>query len=385
MYIICHYDEIGIKGKNRRFFEEKLVTNIQTNIDNAFFVFIKRISGRIIVKLSSKGEKNIVEITTKLKDVFGLAYFAFAYSAKQDIESIQTIIFELIEKKKFKTFRVLTQRSKKDFPMLSPDINKNIAVFLLKKMNKKKINLTNPDLTCFIEIVEKYAFIYFEKIICYGGLPVGVSGRALSLISGGIDSPVASYLMAKRGVELIFIHFHAYPYTNKESVDKVIKVIQVLSKAKNKAKLYLVPFADVQQEIFLKCPGKLRVVLYRIFMLRIAEQVATKEKIIALVTGENLGQVASQTIANMAVINNAIDLLIFRPLVGKNKQAIINLAKQINTYEISILPDQDCCSRFLPKHPATKSNIKEVDQAIKKLKIKKLIKLALKNTTIKYI
>ena len=405
-YIICHYSEIGLKGKNRKFFEEKLVENLKRSLDFCFFELVhpvkcrsaaispeaklfnrvKRISGRILVKLTDKGEANQKEIEKNLKNIFGLSYFAFAISAEQNIESIQKKALELIKDKKFRSFRVLTKRSNKNFPIISPEINKKISVYLLKHLTQGlNIDLTSPDLTVYIEIVEKYAFLYLEKIKGPGGLPVGVSGKALVLISGGIDSPVAAFYLMKRGTRVNFVHFHAYPYTNKESIKKVEKIAALLNKFQFQAALYLVPFADIQKQIYLKTPAKLRVILYRRFMLKIAQEIAKNQKILALVSGENLGQVASQTLENISVINSAVDMPVLRPLIGQDKEEIIKKAKEINTYEISILPDQDCCSRFVPKHPETRARLKEVEQAEKKLKVKKLIKTAIKSTEIKKI
>lgn len=383
-YIICHYSEIGLKGKNRKFFEEKLIENIKHTLPHDFFQFVKRISGRIIIKLTDKGEKAQIEIESTLKNVFGLAYFCFATETKQEIKSMQNMAIEIIKDKEFNSFRVSVKRSKKDFPLKSPEISRQIGGFLYERLNKA-VDLTNPDLTVFIEIVEKYSFIYLKKYKGAGGLPVGTGGKAMCLLSGGIDSPVAAHSIIKRGAKLEFVHFHAYPYTNKSSIKKVEKLVKLLNKFQFHSILYLVPFAEIQKQIFLKTPSKLRVILYRRLMVRIAQEIANNKKILTLVTGENLGQVASQTMENISVIDHAIDLPVLRPLIGQDKEEIINKAKNIDTYEISILPDQDCCSRFLPKHPATKANLKEVEKAEKKLKIKKLVKDAIKNTEIQKI
>lgn len=380
-YIICHYSEIGLKGKNRKFFEEKLVENLRQSLDSYFFEFVKRISGRIIIKLTSEGEKKQEQIQDSLKNVFGLAYFCFAQSVEQNIEVIQQKALEFLEHKEFKSFRVLTQRSKKDFYLTSPKINEKVGAWLNERLNKK-VDLKNPDLICFIEIVEKFAFLYLEKIRGPGGLPVGVSGKGLVLLSGGIDSPVAAFYLIKRGLKMLFIHFHAYPYTNDDSIKKAKKLVKILTKFQFQSKLYLIPFADIQKEILLNAPAKLRIVLYRRMMFRVAQEVAKKEKARVLVTGESLGQVASQTLENIGVINQTVELLILRPLVGQDKEEIIKKAKEINTFNISILPDQDCCSRFLPKHPETRARLKDVEKAEKEIRIKKLIKAAVRKSEI---
>lgn len=392
-YIICHYGEIGTKGKNRKFFEQKLVQNLKQSVEPLDWRLIKRISGRIIIGLTSQGEKNEKEIEQALKNVFGLVYFAFAEQVEPDVKSIQTKALLMIKKKKFKTFRVLTQRSKKDFFLTSPEINEKVGGWLKKELNKK-VDLSSPDLTVFIEIVDfpaflkkimKGAFLYLEKISGPGGLPVGVSGKALCLISGGIDSPVAALSMIKRGLKVAFVHFHAYPYTDQASIEKVEKIVKLLNKYQFQSELYLAPFAEIQKQIYLKTPPKLRVVLYRRMMLRIAEQIGQKQKIPALITGENLGQVASQTLENISVIDRVALVPVFRPLIADDKQEIIEKAKKIGTYEISILPDQDCCSRFLPEHPETKACLAEVEEAEKGLEIDNLVRIALENTQEKKI
>lgn len=369
-YIICHYHEIGLKGKNRRFFEERLIENIKRALPGSSFEFVKRISGRIIIKLTPKGIQK--EMEGILRNVFGVAYFAIAINCEQEIEAIKKKALELLEEKNFKTFKISTQRSKKDFPLTSQEINEKVGEYILKKLNKK-VNLEKPDLTCFIEIVEKFAFLYLEKIKGLGGLPLSVSGKAVALLSGGIDSPVAAFYAMKRGVKIIFLHFHAYPYTSRASIEKAQKIVKVLNKYQYSSKLYLIPFANIQKEILLKTPTKLRVVLYRRFMFRIAQKIAEKEGAKAIITGESIGQVASQTLENIKIIEEVTHLPVLRPLIGQDKEEIIDQAKKIGTFAISILPHQDCCSRFLPKHPATKAKFKEIKEAEKKLNTQKLI------------
>lgn len=380
-YIICHYHEIGLKGKNRKFFEEALVKNTKRALPAGTYEIVKRISGRILIELTKKGEKNKKEIIKTLKNVFGIAYFAFAVKTEQNIKSIQTTVHNLLKNKSFKTFRITTKRSNKDFPFNSQEVNEKIGERIYVKL-KKEVDLKNPDLTCFIEIVEKSAYIYLEKIKGPGGLPVGVSGKGILLLSGGIDSPVAAFYAFKRGISLGFVHFFAHPYTNNASIEKVIEIIRVLKKFQPRTRLYLVPFGKIQQEILLKAPDKLRIILYRRLMVRIAEKIAQKEKAKALITGDSIGQVASQTLENLGVIQETVNLPIIRPLACLDKEEIIQKAKEIGTYEISILPHQDCCARFLPKHPETKANLEEIKKAENNLNITKLVKEAIKETKI---
>jgi len=406
-YIICHYSEIGLKGSNRKFFEEKLIENIKKALKSFWYKKIQRISGEIIIQLTSRGEKEQKEIKEKLKNIFGLAYFAFGINCEQKLDIIKKETFEMLSTQKFKTFRISSRRSKKDFYLTSQQINEKVGEYILKEFpvaiplqaghRREKIlqdgehsrtirvNLNNPDITCFIEIVEKYAFLYLEKISGQGGLPVGVSGRALSLLSGGIDSPVASFYCQRRGLDIIFVHFTSYPFVKKSSIEKVKKIVKVLNKFQPQLKLYLVPFTDIQKQILLKTKADLRVILYRRIMFKIAELIAKKEKIKALITGENLGQVASQTLDNMFVVEKATNLFVFRPLIGFDKQDIIEKAKEIGTFDISILPGDDCCQRFLPEHPETRADLKEVEIEEKKLDLKKLINKAFKDIKVEEI
>jgi len=389
-YIICHYAEIGIKGGNRNYFEKKLAKNIKERLAKELpgsFDYVKRISGRILVKISSskkKKENSLTAYRLPLTACFGIANFSFARESKQDIESLKKDCWDLIKDKKFKTFRVTAQRSQKDFPMTSEEINKEIGAYIVEK-SKKKVNLTKPEVNCFIEIVDGRAFIYLEKIKGPGGMPVGANGKALILLSGGIDSPVATYYALKRGVRADFIHFHSMPYTSPASVEKVKDLAKILGKYQIQSKIFLVPFADIQKEIVLKAPEKLRIILYRRLMLHIAEKLAQDNKYLALYTGESVGQVASQTLENINATEDAIDLPILRPLIGFDKEDIIKKAKEIGTYETSILPHEDCCTRFVPKHPETKSDLRKVQTAEKKLDVKKIMKAAIEKIEIKII
>ncbi|MEK7627310.1 MAG: tRNA uracil 4-sulfurtransferase ThiI [Patescibacteria group bacterium] len=376
MLMLIHYGEIGLKKGNRAFFERKLVENIQVALKDCGDFFVIREPGRITAKLKSlsdlvsrKNEKlKTDEIAGKLKKVFGIAHFSFANEYpiinKGEIESVVSGLCEKIYSvyenqntgAENKTFKIQTQRSDKNFPLTSQKLNEQIGDFIIKK-TEMKVDLENPDLTIFAEITRKSAYFYFEKIKGPGGLPVGTNGEVLTLISSGIDSPVAAWYLMKRGARTHFIHFHSYPQTNKTSVDNVKEIISSLNEWQNKnCKLFLVPLLDIQKDIIKKAPEDYRVMMYRYFMLIIAEKLARDNNYKALVTGESLGQVASQTIDNIFAIDGCVSMPVFRPLIGMDKEEIINKAKSIGTYDISIRPYGDCCSFFVPKHPVTKAN-----------------------------
>ncbi len=390
-YIICRYSEIGLKGRNRKFFEEKLIENIKKNPNFSAGGFldyqeiissVKRISGRIIIELTKKGEENKKLLEKSIPFVLGISSFSFAKKIPQKIEEIEKEVLKNSKEFKFKTFKVSAKRSEKTYPLSSQEINERVGHCLLKKNKKIKVDLNNPEVIFFIDIVEKEAFIYNKKIECFGGLPVGSSGRALSLISGGIDSPVASFLAMKRGLEIVFVHFHSYPETPKSSIDKVKELTNILSLYQPKTKVYLIPIAELQREISLNVSEKLRVIFYRKLMFKISEKIAKKEKIKTIITGDSLGQVASQTIENMKEIERNINCLIIRPLACMDKIEIVKKAQEIKTFEVSILPYDDCCSRFLPKRPQTKAKEEEMIREEKNINIEDMANRAIKKIEI---
>ncbi|MCL5010845.1 MAG: tRNA 4-thiouridine(8) synthase ThiI [Patescibacteria group bacterium] len=382
MIAVCHYGEIALKGDNRKFFEEKLVENIKKSLKSQGIIFdyVKRISGRILVGLAETAQPD--KAKTALQKVFGIAYFAFAWECEKGIEKIKEKAVEILSKKEFATFKAEAKRSDKTFSLTSRQVNELVGEAILK-IKKIKVSLENPDVVLFIEITEKQAFLYTEKIVGQGGLPLGIEGRAVCLISGGIDSPIAGFLMMKRGVEAVFLHLHSGPFVADSTIEKNKKLIDVLSAYQPKTKTYFAPFGQVQKEIFEKTSPELACVLCKRMMLRIAEAVAKKEKAKAIITGDSLGQVASQTLDNMAVISNAVAMPILRPLVAFDKIDAIKMARQIGTYDISVLPGEMYCSGKLPRHPATKSSLEKVENEEKKLEIEKLVGAALKNITIK--
>ncbi len=371
---LVHYGEVGLKGKNRSFFEKKLVQNIRLSLKDTGYAEVQRIYGRILVTL--RPEADVVAIQERLGKVMGIAHFEPAGATAQNMDAIQATALELIKDSQFKTLKVETKRANKRFPLTSPEISAAVGAHLLKGTGATA-NMHNPDLRCNIEIVEDAAYIYAEKIRGVGGLPIGVSGKVLVMLSGGIDSPVAAWRMMKRGAKALFVHFYSYPYTDKASLEKVEELAQILAIWNYRTQVYLVPFADVQREIVTKTPASFRVILYRRMMVRIAQRIAATAKADALVTGESLGQVASQTLGNIRVIEDVAEIPILRPLIGDDKAEIMELAQQIGTFEISILPHGDCCSLFVPEHPATNASLEAVREAEAELEINALVAQAI--------
>ena len=379
---IVHYGEIGLKGRNRRFFENRLVRNIRQAIEATEYVDVQRIHGRIVVKLGANSDT--AEIQRRLGAVMGIAHFELCREADQNMEAIKRGALEWIRGREFQTLKVETRRANKRFPLTSPQISAEVGGYLLKHTGAKA-DMHHPDLVCWIEIVEDSAYIYADKIRGIGGLPVGVSGKALVMLSGGIDSPVAAWRMMKRGAKSIFVHFHSYPYTDKASLEKAMELVGILAASNHRSRVHLVPFAEIQREIVTKTPAPFRVILYRRMMVRIAERIAAQEGAAALVTGESLGQVASQTLANLKVIEDAARLPILRPLIGDDKEEIVNLARRIGTFDVSTLPHQDCCSLFVPDHPATNAAIEDVQAAERALEIDSLVDQALEGVDKKMV
>lgn len=383
---MVHYNEIALKGGNRAFFEAKLIENIKIQLNREIpgcFEYIKKISGSILIKLNQTGLQNEEKVVQTLKKTFGIANFSFAYSVSQELQLLKETCWKLTQGKSFASFRITTQRSNKQYPMTSEEINREIGGYVFEKLNGKiPVSMKNAEFNCQITIVNEFALVYTEKIKGVGGMPVATNGKVMSLISGGFDSPVAAWQLLRRGAQLRFIHFHSVPYTSKDSIEKIRKIIARLGKYQAAQKTFLVPFADVQKEIMIKTPAKFRVIFYRRLMMQIAQEFAKRENCLALVTGDSLGQVASQTLENIYAVSNAVSIPIFRPLIGTDKEEIIRQAQEIGTYEISIQPHDDCCTRLMPAHPETKANLNEILEAEKSLDIPALVKKALTETEI---
>lgn len=370
--VLVRYHEVALKKGNRPYFVELLKRNLVSAVKGLGLEEAKSLPARLLLRFGAGG--NAEEIRRRIEGVFGVANFSFAERVPRDLDAIQAKVLDALDGRRFASFRVDARRADKQFPLTSPEINRRIGA-AIKERSGARVDLKNGELTIAIEILPRDAFFAFDKIAGAGGLPVGASGRVVSLISGGIDSPVAAYRMMQRGCRLIFVHFHSAPYLDGTSQEKVRQLVQILTRHQFTSRLYLVPFGEIQRQIVAAVLRPLRVVLYRRMMLRIAEAIARREKASALVTGESLAQVASQTLENMTVIEKAAGLSILRPLVGMDKQEIIDQARRIGTFETSAIPDQDCCQLFVPKHPATKARLADVEEAESRLDLATMIQL----------
>jgi thiamine biosynthesis protein ThiI len=376
--VLIRYHEIALKKGNRPYFTELLKRNLLAAVRDLGVKEIRSLPARLLVTFKSEIDTQIA--IQRIRTVFGVANFSPVERTARDIEVLRTRILKSLNGIHFASFRVDTQRGDKTFSLTSPEINRQLGA-AVKEKSGARVDLSHPEFTVTVEILPQDAFFGFDKISGAGGLPVGASGRVVSLISGGIDSPVAAYRMMQRGCRLIFVHFHSTPYLDKTSQEKVRQLVTALTRHQFLSRLYLVPFGEIQRQIVAAVSRPLRVVLYRRMMLRIAEGIGRKERAKALVTGESLAQVASQTLDNMGVIQQAASLLILRPLVGMDKQEIIDQARRIGTFEISSIPDQDCCQLFVPKHPATKATPREVEEAESRFDVTELARFGLENAT----
>ncbi len=371
-----HYAEVGLKGKNRVFFEKRLVDNIKLTLRGTGYAEVERLHDRILVYLEQGADTS--EIKRRLRQVMGIAHFELSSRTERDITAIKEVALRHIQDVSYESLKVETRRTDKTFPLTSPQVSAEVGGYLVTKTGTRA-DMHNPDLVCWVKITHNAAYISTEKIPGVGGLPVGVSGKVLVMLSGGIDSPVAAWQMIKRGAKAVFVHFYSYPYTDKASLEKVIELAQILAVPNYRSTVYLVPFAELQQIIVAATPSPFRVLLYRRMMTRIAQRVATMENAEALVTGESLGQVASQTLTNLRTIEAIADIPILRPLIGEDKAEIIEKAQRIGTFDVSIRPHQDCCSLFVPKHPATRASVTDLADAESGLDVDTLVEEALNN------
>jgi len=376
--VLIRYHEIALKKGNRPYFTELLKRNLVTAVKDLGVKEIRSLPARLL--LTFKNDIDQTTVVGRIQSVFGVANFSPVERTPRDLEVIQARILDSLSGISFSSFRIETQRGDKTFPSTSPEINRRLGA-PVKERSGARVDLETPEVTVTVEILPRDAFFGFRRIQGSGGLPVGASGRVVCLLSGGIDSPVAAYRMMQRGCRLIFVHFHSAPYLDTTSQEKVRTLVSTLTRHQYLSRLYLVPFGEIQRQIVTVVARPLRVVLYRRMMLRIAEALARTAKAKALVTGESLGQVASQTLDNMAVIQQASTLPILRPLVGMDKQEIIDQARRIGTFDTSSIPDQDCCQLFVPKHPATQACFADVEADESKFDVNELVQYGFENAT----
>lgn len=383
--LIIRYGEVALKGLNKSYFENKLMKHISSNLREIGKVNIWKSNGLLFASMDGFEEKEFVE---KVIKVFGIVSVSIAYSFEADMEKIYQAalehIAERMEQRKFKTFKVETRRGNKSFNLTSPEISGKVGGYILKNLEGLTVDVHNPEFKLYVDIREK-CYIYSDKILGYGGLPLGTNGKALLLLSGGIDSPVAGWMMAKRGVEIEAVHYHSYPFTSERAKEKVVELARILAKYCGHIRLHSINLLPIQKEINEKCPEGEMTILSRRFMMKIAEKIAKNRDCSALITGENIGQVASQTMQGLTVTHDAVELLTFRPLIALDKVDIIELAKKIDTFDTSILPFEDCCTVFSPKRPLTKPRVDRIRESERKLESEKLIEDALLNMTVEHI
>lgn len=378
-YLIGRYHEITLKGRNRWRFVDQLKHNLRAAFADYRLGAMRGEGPRLMVELPDEISDAVAIERAAL--IFGLQNFSISRPVPLDIEALKREAVTIARNVPARTFRIAARRAEKRFPLNSMEIDRIVGAEVASAL-ELKVDLENPDLTISIEILPGSAYLSAGKIPGAGGLPVGVTGRGLVLLSGGIDSPVAAARMMRRGLHVDFVHFHSHPLVSAASREKACELAAHLTRYEARSTLMLVPFADVQREIVARTLRPLRVVLYRRFMLRIASALAQRTGAQVLVTGESLGQVASQTLENIIVIEKAASLPILRPLVGMDKNEIINDARRLGTFETSILPDQDCCSLFVPAHPETRARIEEAIEAESRLEVEAMVAAAVQRTEV---
>lgn len=372
---IVRCGEVALKGLNKPYFERMLVDRIRRALKKHDNVEVKRNEGLIFVKTPADLDPEI--IVGEISRVFGVASISPAIEVESDLDEIGSAAVEfmqnLIEKKGIKTFKVNAKRADKNFPVKSPDIAKAIGAKVLIGCKVLKVDVHNPDCLLFVDVRKDRSYIYEQKIMGYGGLPLGTNGKGMILLSGGIDSPVAAWMMAKRGMLIEAIHFHSYPYTSERAQEKTEDLARIIAGYCGRFKMHVINLLPIQEEIVTNCPEEETTILVRRFMMKIAEKVAVETDCYLLITGENLGQVASQTAEALVVTDQSVRIPVMRPLIAMDKIDIMDIAKNIGTYETSILPYEDCCTVFLPKHPTTKPKLEKILASESKLDVEKLI------------
>ncbi len=368
--VIVHYHEVSLKRGNRPLFLRHLARNLERATADLPPVRLRQLSGRIVLDLDDHPRPEAVR--DRVAKVCGVASCALAYRVPSTVEAMKAVVGRLIEGRQFDSFRISARRAFKTYPMTSVELNRELGAFVLERA-ATRVDLHHPQLTMHVEVMPAETFIYAGRTEGPGGLPVGSGGTVAALLSGGIDSPVASWRMMKRGCRVVFVHFHSVPYLPATSQTKACALVERLTEWQHASRLFMVPFGEIQREIVLGAPGPTRVVVYRRMMIRIAEAIARSTGALALVTGESLGQVASQTLANISRIDEAATMPVLRPLIGMDKLEITAEARRLETFDISIEPDADCCTLFVPRHPATRMSVDDVQAAEARLDIPRLV------------
>jgi thiamine biosynthesis protein ThiI len=377
--VLATTNEISLKGGNRKWFERTLTDNVRLAVDDLPVASVTRPAWRVLVSFTE--EIPFAEVARRLGTVFGIGAIMAVRHVGFTFDELRRALDEQLEGLSPSSFAVRCLRSDKTFPMTSPEVER-AAGTVVQDRTGWPVDLRDPDLTIHVLIDENGVYTWTRRIAGPGGLPVGVSGRAACLLSGGIDSPVAAYMMMKRGMRLDFVHFHSVPRTDPASLEKVRDLVRVLNRYQGRSRLAMVPLLTIQEQIAARCPAPLRVLLYRRFMLGLAERVALRFKARALITGESLGQVASQTVENLAAVETVASLPVLRPLIGLDKQQIIDIARRAGTFELSIQPHFDCCSFLMPDSPATKSYSDELAAAETALDVTALVTDALEHAEV---
>lgn len=378
---IVRCGEVALKGMNKPYFERMLVERIKKLLKKFDGVSVKRHEGLIFVRADENLDRNA--IIREISKVFGVASISPAVECESTMEAIGKAAVEYmmtaINERGIKTFKVEAKRADKTFPVKSPDIGRQIGAEVLKGCKVLRVDVHHPDCLLFVDVRHDKSYIYQDKIAGFGGLPLGTNGKGMSLLSGGIDSPVATWMMAKRGMMIEAVHFHSYPYTSQRAREKVEALASIVATYCGRFRMHVVNLLPIQEKIVENCPEEETTILVRRFMMRIAEQLALKTDCGMLITGENLGQVASQTAEALVVTDSAVKMPVMRPLIAMDKVDIMDKAQEIGTYETSIQPYEDCCTVFLPKHPVTKPKLERILQSESRLDCEALIKAAVES------
>jgi tRNA uracil 4-sulfurtransferase len=377
--IVVHYQELALKGKNRPWFLGRLVRNLREATRDLDVASVRALMGRIEVLLGPSASPEAVG--ERISRTFGVANYSLAGRSSLDLDEIASAILADLGERDCGSFRVSVKRADKRFPMTSPQVEREVGG-RIKAARGWHVDLENAELVIHVELLTDQSFYFFGKDRGPGGLPAGTAGRVVCLLSGGIDSPVAAHRMMKRGCSVTFVHFHSYPILTRASQEKARELVTLLTKWQLHSRLYLVAFGEIQQQVVLSVPGPMRVVVYRRLMMRIAEAIALTRRGQALVTGDVVGQVASQTLENLAVVGHVARLPVFRPLIGMDKDEITAEAQRLGTYPISIIPDQDCCTLFTPRNPQTKARLADIEAAEQVLPIEELVGRAVREAVV---